>query len=475
MEVTRRYWTTVGLAALLSLWALFLETPLPLVGAVLVCAWLVARQYRFVRAAGAAVDGLTVDQRLERTRVTTDDTTMGTLTATVADGAGCSVRVRTEPPTAATGTGAACSLDPGGARAEATLRITWPIAGGFTLPQPTVTLTDAAGLFRQTVRRGPTPSVTVEPQVPRGLHIGAGGERITARFGEYDAGQTETGLTPAEIRKYVAGDSTRRIDWNATARLNEPHVREFDAETDRETLLFVDHRGAMGAGRAGETKLDFARQVALAVVENAQDAGDPLGWYGVGDEGLTDAVRSSTDAAQYRTISRRLRGLDPTGEPPDEEGGSDQLGPAAARHLADRLGGATEFDSRLGPFFAATESYVRRVADDPLFEAVQLGLNRAGTTVQTILVTDDTNRTELREAAKLASRGDGGVVVFLTPSVLYESRATDAEEAYRRYLDFESFRRELASIPRVTAFEVGPTDSVASVLVASRQRRRAEQ
>jgi len=73
MAVTRRYWTTVGLAALLALWAAFLGSPLPLAGAALVLGWLLARQYRFVRAASATADRLAVDQRVERRRVTAED------------------------------------------------------------------------------------------------------------------------------------------------------------------------------------------------------------------------------------------------------------------------------------------------------------------------------------------------------------------------------------------------------------------
>jgi len=51
----------------------------------------------------------------------------------------------------------------------------------------------------------------------------------------------------------------------------------------------------------------------------------------------------------------------------------------------------------------------------------------------------------------------------------------DLDDAYHRYTEFEAFRRELAAIPRVTAFEVGPSDRLANVLSAGRARRGATQ
>jgi len=95
-------------------------------------------------------------------------------------------------------------------------------------------------------------------------------------------------------------------------------------------------------------------------------------------------------------------------------------------------------------------------------------------TARTIIITDDEHRAELRETVKLARRGGGRVAVFLTPSALYEDRRVGAlEAAYERYVEFEQFRQELASVPSVSAFEVGPADRLQQVLAAGRQRRAA--
>jgi hypothetical protein len=90
-----------------------------------------------------------------------------------------------------------------------------------------------------------------------------------------------------------------------------------------------------------------------------------------------------------------------------------------------------------------------------------------------VIFTDDTHRAEVRETVRLAQRGDNRVLVFLTPTVLFEPGGlADLEGAYDRYRSFESFRRDLARLRRVSAFEVGPGDRLDAVLSSgSRQQR----
>jgi uncharacterized protein (DUF58 family) len=373
-----------------------------------------------------------------------------------------------------------------------------PVAGSFAFDRPRVTATDPGGLFRERLARGPAPSVTVEPRGPHDVHVGEAGEQLAA-YGDHRSRRRETGLEPGELREYVPGDPAHRIDWKATARMNEPHVREFETESDRVTALLVDHRAAMGHGPPGETKLDYARQVALGFVDGLRAEGDPLGYYTVGDGGLTD--RRAPVAGGYALAERRLRELQPmdrrehpiedTTRPggeaerhadrPDAPGGEPSIAgpetvraPADARRAAARLDGDAAFDATLGPYFAAQRTYVERIAGDPLFETARTHLARLSGTVWTVLFTDDSHPTEVRETVRLARRANGRVLVFLTPTVLFEPGGlADLDAAYERYSEFEAFRRELARLDRVAAFEVGPGDRLDAVLAAGRGRRRA--
>jgi uncharacterized protein (DUF58 family) len=58
--------------------------------------------------------------------------------------------------------------------------------------------------------------------------------------GQYHAVFKGRGLVFADVRPYYAGDDVRAIDWNITARMNAPHVKQFVEERDRTVNLVID-------------------------------------------------------------------------------------------------------------------------------------------------------------------------------------------------------------------------------------------
>ena len=79
------------------------------------------------------------------------------------------------------------------------------------------------------------------------------------------------------IRPYHPGDDVRHIDWNATARLQEPHVRVHVGERALTTWLVLDVSASMAFGTADRRKADVAEGVALAVGHVATRRGNRLG------------------------------------------------------------------------------------------------------------------------------------------------------------------------------------------------------
>lgn len=471
MQITDRYVSLAGVCVLIVVWGIILSTPIVFVGAAAIGAWLLTAQYRFVTNVRATAANLTVTQTLDRARLTAEETTLGKLEVITAGPTPVSITVTPEPPLSSDTSPESSELAVGDETAHQAFEITWPVAGKYEFNRATVTFTDRYDLFRHSIKSGTTPSVTVEPRAPRTIHVGEGGERIASGFGEHDTGRTGSGLKPAELRQYIPGDTAQQIDWKATARLAEPYVREFEAQTDLETALLVNHRHTMGDGPRWETKLAFAQQVALAIAASAQELGDPLGCYTVGDEGLTKTMTPSTTAGQYQSVTEQLQTLTPT-VPDSSSPSHDVADPARARQIASRLPDDTAFGERLRPFFTSTDTYVQRVADRPLFQSARLATSRNTGTTRTIIITDDENRTALRETVKVARRGDGQVLVFITPSALFtDDSIRDVDAAYRRYTQFEQFRRDLTSLPRVKAFEVGPADQLARILTAGRAQR----
>lgn len=66
------------------------------------------------------------------------------------------------------------------------------------------------------------------------------------------------GTELGETREYQAGDDVRRIDWNVTARMQIPHVRETIADRELETWVLVDLSPSVHFGTADCEKRDLA-------------------------------------------------------------------------------------------------------------------------------------------------------------------------------------------------------------------------
>ena len=72
--------------------------------------------------------------------------------------------------------------------------------------------------------------------------------------GDYRSTQYGDGVELAQVRPYVPGDDVRRIEWNVTARMGEPHVRVTIAERVLVTWLLLDTSPSMqfGTGRPAQ-------------------------------------------------------------------------------------------------------------------------------------------------------------------------------------------------------------------------------
>lgn len=477
MQPTRRCWSVAGAGLVLLALGAVAAQPIAFVGATGLGAYLIGHAVAFTVAAARVDETLSVSLTPSRTHVEVGTPVECAVRATAATPIPCSVTLDVGLPTPlgdVTGT-PTIQLEAGATSSETVLQLEPAVAGATTVGPITLELEHDSGLFTETVSTETAAELTVEPASSRRVHVGRGGSEIAAAYGEHPSGRTGAGLTPTELREYVAGDSADRIDWKATARLGSPYVREFEAETDRQTVLVVDARSRLAGDGNREEPFTAIRSVALAVAGNAEALGDPLGMYAVGDEGLVTRTPPSSAPRAYREIREALQRLQPT---PPERGTQtepgDRLPPATARRWADRLETSDQFARTLRPFVAASDPYVQRIAADPLFETVRSELTRVRGETWTVLVTDDTDRPRLRESVKLASRGGDHVLAFIAPRSLYDDGRTPRAQRREAFVDFEEFRRELDRLPRVSAFEIGPATQV-NALLARASRRRVSQ
>ncbi|WP_255681356.1 DUF58 domain-containing protein [Natrinema sp. SYSU A 869] len=301
----------MALTVVLAILAMVFARPLTLVGAALVGTWFLTHQYRFARDLERTVASLSVVQSTAQTSVHTGDVIPVTLGATREADTALTVEITAGLPVASEATKPfTVTLESTIERADRMRMVTWPVAGNHSFEGATVTATD--GLFRETLTAGPAPMVTVEPPSTQRVHVGEGGNQVAASYGSHDAGQAGSGIELAELREYVPGDQGKEIDWKATARHATPYVRKYEAETDRRTLLVVDHRASLTTGPGTITKLNTLREVALVIAGNARRLNDPLGLVTVGDDGITNRLSVASPSVNYGPVKRHLLDLTPT-------------------------------------------------------------------------------------------------------------------------------------------------------------------
>jgi uncharacterized protein (DUF58 family) len=98
--------------------------------------------------------------------------------------------------------------------------------------------------------------------------------------GDYHSVFRGRGMEFAEVRPYQPGDDVRTIDWNVTARMGVPYVKQYVEERDLTIFLAVDVSGSLGFGSRAILKREMAAEIAallaFAAVRNHDRAGAAL-------------------------------------------------------------------------------------------------------------------------------------------------------------------------------------------------------
>lgn len=88
------------------------------------------------------------------------------------------------------------------------------------------------------------------------------------------------GVEFSEVRPYQPGDDIRTIDWNVTARMGDPFVKQFVEERDLTVFLMIDVSGSLSFGSRSILKRELAAEVAallsFAALRNQDRVGAAL-------------------------------------------------------------------------------------------------------------------------------------------------------------------------------------------------------
>ncbi|MFO0205423.1 MAG: DUF58 domain-containing protein [Betaproteobacteria bacterium] len=123
--------------------------------------------------------------------------------------------------------------------------------------------------------------------VPAG---GAGPEQLLRRIeltvlrrldgqlhGDYRSLFRGAGLDLADLREYQFADDVRRIDWNVTARLQVPHVREYHEDRELTAWFLCDLSGSVDFGSGAQRKLEVASEFAALLARVLTARGNRVG------------------------------------------------------------------------------------------------------------------------------------------------------------------------------------------------------
>ena len=95
--------------------------------------------------------------------------------------------------------------------------------------------------------------------------------------GEYHSSFKGRGMTFSEVREYQFGDDIRNIDWNVTARYNQPFIKVFEEERELTMMLVVDISGSEMFGTTSQFKRDTITEIAATLAFSAIQNNDKVG------------------------------------------------------------------------------------------------------------------------------------------------------------------------------------------------------
>ena len=211
----------------------------------------------------------------------------------------------------------------------------------------------------------------------RYLEIATSRKIRTPRIGPYTSPARGVGFEFDQHRPYQPGDDVRRIDWNVTARLNTPYLRQTHAERELNMVIAVDLSRSMEVGSAGHSKKEAMTFITASLLFSA--AGDQInaGFLAFSDRVLMWSPPRRASGRAWR-ILESVWALEPEPSPT-------ALLPAL-RHLSVNLKAMTVvflisdfiteedvFGSQAMRLMAARQDVIAVVVEDPVETALPSG------------------------------------------------------------------------------------------------------
>jgi uncharacterized protein (DUF58 family) len=95
--------------------------------------------------------------------------------------------------------------------------------------------------------------------------------------GDYHSAFKGRGMLFSEVREYQFGDDIRNIDWNVTARFDNPYVKVYEEERELTVMLVMDVSGSSHTGSSGQLKREIMAELAAIIAFSATQNDDKVG------------------------------------------------------------------------------------------------------------------------------------------------------------------------------------------------------
>ena len=131
--------------------------------------------------------------------------------------------------------------------------------------------------------------------------------------GEYVSAFKGRGMEFSEVREYQPGDDVRLIDWNVTARMNQPFIKEFKEERELTLMLLVDVSSSGGFGTAEKLKNEVSAEIASILAFAAIKNNDKIGLVIFSDK-IEHTIPPKKGKAHIWNIIRTILNFKPEGK-----------------------------------------------------------------------------------------------------------------------------------------------------------------
>lgn len=134
--------------------------------------------------------------------------------------------------------------------------------------------------------------------------------------GEYHSAFKGRGMSFSEVRNYQFGDDVRNIDWNVTARYNDPFIKVFEEERELTVMILIDVSPSSYFGTATQLKNETIIELCAILAFSAITNNDKVGVILFSDQ-IEGFIPPKKGRKHILRIIREMLNIEPQGQGTD--------------------------------------------------------------------------------------------------------------------------------------------------------------